>query len=96
LDVLDLEERYFECEDGIPQEIINGRVAYFNADQEEKKISGEINNQQKQAETTAMSELVSLAWRKRNIATGLWVGFLVLSAAIAGILFIRNSRNQYG
>ncbi|MEW6274944.1 MAG: hypothetical protein AB1556_07515 [Bacillota bacterium] len=87
----DRDERY---ENGIPQDIINARITYYNADQDERKIRGELDNQQKWAETAAKSDLSYFAWRKRNIATGIWAGLVVLSAVMAVILFTRDSRNR--
>lgn len=57
-------------------------------------VTEEKANLQKQAETAARSDLSYFAWQKRNIATGIWTGLVALSAVMAGILFIRNSRSQ--
>ncbi|BAF61060.1 MAG: hypothetical protein HPY89_12890 [Pelotomaculum sp.] len=80
---------------GIPQDIINAHELTVNTAQNERKIRGELDNQQKWAEDTARSEFMCWAWRKRNIATGVWAGLVVLSAIMAVILFIRASRSRH-
>jgi len=86
--------RYKDLEQGIPQEIIEAQEAWVKAYEQVKNIPGKLYELERQAEITAEAELKYLAWRKRNIATGVWGGLVALSALIAGTLFIRDLRNR--
>lgn len=86
-----------EVMSSIPKDIYDEYIAWCEANKLLYKTTSELENQPKQAETQAESELKTWAWQKRKIATGVWVVLLALSLLTAGV-FMRRSvkRNNPG
>lgn len=87
--------RHEEYENAVPREIIEAQKAWVDAyRQVETHIPAKLYQLEREAETTAEAELEYLAWRNRNIATGLWGGLVAFSGLIAAILFIGDLRRR--
>lgn len=73
------EERLEKFEKEIPQRFIEEHLAWIDAIKDQRKTKQELYNQLKQVELRADSELKTWAWQERKIATGIWVGLLIVS-----------------
>lgn len=78
----------------LPKTIIDAQRSWVNAYNKNEETKREYYKQGDLAKKAAISDLQRLAWQKRNIATGVWAGLVALSAVMAGILFMRDSRSQ--
>jgi hypothetical protein len=90
----DTTNRYHELEAGIPDDIItahqNWSKAKLEQPQIEKSIPELISNFNNLAREDARSKVMYNAWLKKNIATGVWAGALVLVFIGLGFSLIKQ------
>ncbi|KUK10377.1 MAG: Uncharacterized protein XD50_1348 [Clostridia bacterium 41_269] len=78
----------------IPPELVKECDAWRNANRRVKKLTEQINKLPEWAQKEAKKRLTQEAYRKRNIATGIWAGLVGISLLTSVYLFVREKRKN--